>query len=129
MDFGRCGHNDQVQDDDFVAHARRAADAFGRRPELANVNLVIEQRVTDGDAVVANFHVIIRDEQIQVIDGPSLSADIIISEDRATAEGLRQGSLHAQSAYLTGSLSVSGDMAALLEHGDTLAELLRTSDA
>ncbi|NNC81483.1 MAG: hypothetical protein HKN94_15175 [Acidimicrobiales bacterium] len=118
-----------MQDDDFVAHARRAADAFGRRPELANVNLVIEQRVTDGDAVVANFHVIIRDEQIQVIDGPSLSADIIISEDRATAEGLRQGSLHAQSAYLTGSLSVSGDMAALLEHGDTLAELLRTSDA
>jgi putative sterol carrier protein len=119
-----------MQEIDFTAHARQAAHALGARPELAGVDLIIEQRVMDGDALIANFHMIIRDEQLQVVDGTAADeADVIITQDRETAEGLRTGSLHAQSAYLTGSLTVSGDVSALLAHGETLAEVLRAANA
>jgi len=114
---------------EFADHARRAADALGARSELANVDLVIEQRITDGDTLVANFHVIIRDQRLHVVDGTASDADIVITQDKETADGLRAGSLHAQSAYLTGSLTVSGDVSALLAHGETLAEVLRATNA
>jgi hypothetical protein len=42
---------------------------------------------------------------------------------------LRLGEIHAQRAFLTGRLSIDGDIDKLLNHGALLSSLLRVADA
>lgn len=111
--------------DQFAASTRSACARFVGDSRLEDTNLVIEQRIVDADALVSNYHVRIAGGQVDVIDGPAESPDVTISQDLVTAQALQRGDVHAQTAFLTGRLSIDGDIHKLLDHGELLADLLR----
>jgi len=90
---------------------------------------VIEQRITAGDELIDHYHVVIENGSIDVTRGPSESPNVIMTQDAQTAEALRDGTLHAQAAFLTGRMSIDGDINGLLEFGPVLAGLLASRPA
>lgn len=110
--------------DEFAAHAAAATHHLDGDPRLEDADLVIEQRIGEPDALESNYHLILRRGSLKVIDGPAPGADVTITQDATTARAVRDGALHAQQAFLTGRLSVDGDIAKLLRHADLLSSVL-----
>lgn len=110
--------------DQFAAGTRSACARFIGDSRLADIDLVIEQRIVDANTLVSNYHVCIANGEVDVIDGPAEAPDVTISQDLATARALQRGDVHAQTAFLTGRLNIDGDIHKLLDHGDLLADLL-----
>ena len=104
-----------LSDDWFEAMA--AATAAVVPP--ADLALTIEQRIIDGEA----WSVRIAGGSAELVRTASDDADVSIVTDAETAEGIRAGTISAQRAFLDGDLRIGGDVAALIEHRDTLAEL------
>ena len=110
--------------DQLAASTRSACARFVGDSRLADIDLVIEQRIVDADALVSNYHVCIADGEVDVVDGPANAPDITIRPDLLTAQALQRGDVHAQTAFLTGRLNIDGDIHKLLDHSDLLADLL-----
>lgn len=108
--------------------ARDTAASLRGRDELVGLELVIEQHVELADDVEI-YHLVIRNGSVEVLDGVAPHADVVIEQDAETAEALRSGTTHAQTAFLTGRLSISGDVDKLVEARDALVALVRTPDA
>jgi putative sterol carrier protein len=103
------------------------ADALLRSSEAMStqsqgVHLVLEQRVGKGDSATIG-HVRFTDGVVSMAEGPADSADVVFVSDTATAEGIRDGSLSAQAAFIAGDLRVEGSISALLEHAEMFAAL------
>ena len=103
------------------------ADALLRSSEAMStqsqgVHLVLEQRVGKGDSATI-WHVRFTDGVVSMAEGPADSADVVFVSDTATAEGIRDGSLSAQAAFIAGDLRVEGSINALLEHAEMFAAL------
>lgn len=90
-----------------------------------DARFIIDQQVTADDAVVEEFRVRIADGSAAVTDIDGEPADITIRQDIDTARALRSGEIHAQRAFLTGRLSIDGNIDKLLEHGPLLTSLLQ----
>ena len=114
---------------DFASYASTSLAHLRDDDRLDGIDLTIEQRILDGDEVVACYHVVLGASGVRVVDGPAERADVAIEQDTDTALALRSGALHAQSAFLTGRLTVRGDVQKLVEHGAILSELLGTPRA
>ena len=122
-------HGQTVQVDHFMADARSMCAELAYDSRLDDVELVIEQRVVEDDVTLANYHVVLGGGSATVFDGPAARPDIVIQQDPATALALQRGELHAHSAFLTGRLTVDGDVRKLLDHGDVLIGLAGRSNA
>ena len=108
---------------DYRERAADAAKALEGDDRLADVSLVIEQRITDDAGTVAHYHLRLGDGAVAVIDGPADDPDVVITQDRGTADSIRAGDAHAHRAFLTGRLRIDGDVDALIEHGELLSGL------
>jgi hypothetical protein len=86
------------------------------------VDLVLEQRVGDGDSKVI-WHVHFDDGVVSMTRGPAQSPDVIFVSYAETAEGIRSGALSAQAAFIAGDLRIEGSISALLEHAELFASL------
>ena len=108
-------------------YAQHTADALSERDLSAvpdDVALTIEQVISDAGEVVGHYHLKIEEGAALVLPGAPVHPDVTIRQDAETAMALRDGTLHAQGAFLTGRLSVDGDINKLLEHSGLLSELL-----
>ncbi len=110
--------------DEYAAHTAKAIESIDGDQIGHDVDLTIEQIITDEGSVVGHYHLRLRAGEASVQPGPSDSADVTIKQDASTAQALRDGRLHAQGAFLTGRLSVDGDISKLVEHGPLLSALL-----
>jgi len=108
----------------FVEHTRQRLAAIDEAALPEDLSLVIEQRITDGAVTKECFHVSLDSGVMTVTDGPATNADIVISQDEETARGIRAGNTHAQTAFLTGRLTIDGDVDALLQNAAVLQQLL-----
>lgn len=88
-----------------------------------DIDVVIEQRVLDSGGVVNTYFVVLRDGTATIADGDQLP-DITISQDRETAHAIRAGHTNAQTAYLTGRLTIDGDVDKLLAVGPALQSIV-----
>lgn len=108
-------------------YAQHTSDALSQRDLSAvptDVALTIEQVISDHGDIVGHYHLKIADGAARVFPGTPDEPDVTIRQDAETAQALRDGTLHAQGAFLTGRLSVDGDINKLLEHSGLLSELL-----
>lgn len=116
-----------VESTQLDSYAQHTADAVARLDTSAideDVLLTLEQIISDGADVVGHYHLVLARGVASVHAGAASNPDITIKQDAETAQALRDGALHAQGAFLTGRLSVDGDIDKLLEHGPLLAGLL-----
>jgi opacity protein-like surface antigen len=95
-----------------------AAAAAAVQPP-ADVELKIEQEIIDGES----WTVRISAGTAEFQRGGSDEADFRVITDAQTAEGIRNGTVSAQRAFLDGRLRIGGDITALIEHRDVLAGL------
>lgn len=118
-------HEEQtVTTNDYRDRAAAAAESFRGDSRLHGIRLVIEQRITDAEHIVAQYHLRIGDGAVEVVDGPAAEPDVVMTQDRSTADSIRRGDAHAHRAFLTGRLRVDGDVDTLLEHGQLLTGLV-----
>lgn len=88
-----------------------------------DLDLVIEQRILDGDAVVERYAVALQNGLAEIASDDRAS-DIVISQDLETARSIQSGASSAQTAYLTGRLTIDGDVDKLLATGPALQSVL-----
>lgn len=123
--------------DDWFAALAAAAEA--RTPPaddpLAEVSVVIEQRVHDGP----RWQIVIDHGAMAVRVDPDADsdagADVRLTSDRATAAAIAAGDEAALDAFMVGRLMVGGDVHRLVEHraalealGDVFASVRAATD-
>lgn len=86
------------------------------------VDFVLEQRVEAGESATV-WHIRFADGVVSITEGPAEFADVVFVGNTATAEGIRNGSLSAQAAFIAGDLRVEGSISALLEHAELFAAI------
>lgn len=88
----------------------------------AEMDLILEQHVTDGDDEIA-YHIVFDRGSVSIAAGPADSPTVRFRQDRATAEAIALGELSAQRAFMSGRLRIGGDVQALVENSQALAAL------
>lgn len=85
---------------------------------LADVELVVEQVVTGGP----RWRLVVERGQVRIdraaADDPP--ADVRLTSDRSTATAIASGRRAALDAFITGDLTIGGDVRILLERGAAL---------
>ena len=108
---------------EWIAALDEAARASAALREAASeLNLTVQQVVTDGDEEVA-WYVCLRSGDVAVRPGRSGDSDVSFTQDRDTARAIADGELSAQAAFMAGRLRTGGDLTVLLAHRDALADL------
>ena len=110
--------------DDYAQQTANAVEGIDTSLIGSDVDFTLEQVITKNDAVVGHYHLVLAKGSASVHPGASAGPDIVIKQDAETARAIRAGELHAQGAFLTGKLSIDGDINKLLEHGPLLSSLL-----
>lgn len=110
--------------DEFFAHTKASIDTLDQISMPADVNFTLEQVISEAGHVVSHFHLRIEGGTVSVENGSAEAPDITLRQDAATARSLQEGTMHAQGAFLTGRLSIDGDIDKLLVHGQLLNQLL-----
>ena len=95
--------------------ASLAASAFA-----PGLRLVIQHLVDD-----AAYHVEVEGERARVRAGRADAPTVTFTQDRATAAAIAEGRLSAQQAFMSGRLTVRGDLAALTGSQEVMEELDR----
>jgi len=96
----------------------------GFASSIAGVDLGMQFKVTDtpdGDDV--DYHVSIGDGQAAVKLGAADAPDVSVTNDYTTASAISKGELNMQTAFMTGKLKVSGNLAKLMMHQAALTHL------
>lgn len=96
-------------------------DAAGRRcavPE--DLRLTLQQIVRDEPAPDIAYVIRIGDGHVAVEAGVDPTAEITLTQDRATAAAIARAELSAQSAFMSGRLRVGGDLRGVLQRAQEL---------
>lgn len=107
----------------FADHATQALRALEADTIPPDLQLTIEQRILDDNEIVDRYVVTLSNGTASVATGDT-QADVVISQDVQTAQAIQSGSTHAQTAYLTGRLTIDGDVEKLLTYGPQLKSLV-----
>ena len=85
--------------------------------------ITIEHVVADGadDGGELRYHIVIEGSRVRFIAGAATTPTVTFHEDRATAAAIASGTLLAPAAFLSGRLSVGGDLSALMENAVAIA--------
>ncbi len=110
--------------DQFADHATDALREVDANAIPDELDLTIEQRILDGDDVADRYVVIFSGGTVRVGPTEDTTADIVISQDVETARAIQSGTTNAQSAYLTGRLTIDGDVDKLLSCGASLQTIV-----
>jgi len=86
-------------------------------------NITIEHVVRDGadDGGEVRYHVVVAGARVRFVGGPAPRPTVTFHEDRATAIAIAKGELSAPAAFLSGRLSVGGDLRALTANTSAVA--------
>ncbi len=113
--------------DTYARQTAEALESVDTSQIGSEVDLTLQQIITEDSEVVGDYHLILAPGSATVHQGRAHAPDITIRQDATTAEAIRNGTLHAQGAFLTGRLSVDGNVDKLLEHSELLGALLSGS--
>jgi putative sterol carrier protein len=106
-------------------------DAAGRalagdaelKDATVDVQLTLEQVVTDGPTGTVRWAIAIDHGRVEVTDGAASSPDLRFTTTYATAARIASGALGAQRAFAEGRLRVGGDLSLLIAHHRTFASV------
>jgi putative sterol carrier protein len=91
---------------------------------VANLELTMQFTVTDTPANSdIQYYVAVSNGAASVALGTIDDPDVGVSNDYSTAAAVSKGELNMQSAFMTGKLKVSGNLAKLMMHQSALTHL------
>ena len=108
--------------------ARAATNALAHHPgfasAIAGVGVSLQFSVTDTpDGSDASYYVKVDDGSAAVKMGAIKKPDVSVTTDYTTAAAISQGNLNIQTAFFSGKLKVSGNLAKLMLHQVALGHL------
>lgn len=106
-----------LTDDWFQSLAQRAAETAVDPA----ISLTLQQTVEAENPIV--WHTVIASGTVRIERGEAEAADVRLRSNFATAEGISNGSLSAQRAFLDGDLQIGGDLRSLMAARESLAGL------
>jgi putative sterol carrier protein len=110
--------------DEWIEALDAAAAADEQLAALtAELDLTIEQEVTDGPLGDVRYHVTFDRGTVSVASGAAASPTVRFTQDHRTAAAIANGTGSAQRAFMTGQLKVGGDLRVLLAHTEVLTQL------
>jgi alkyl sulfatase BDS1-like metallo-beta-lactamase superfamily hydrolase len=112
-----------LSDEWFDEVNRAAADHDQLLTDAAGVDLTIQQVVTGGPEGDVRYTVRVRDGKVAMARGDDPTADVTFTEDWDTARQVAAGEVNAPTAFMTGRIRVSGNVAALLDAQGSLVGL------
>ncbi|MCY0879875.1 MAG: SCP2 sterol-binding domain-containing protein [Firmicutes bacterium] len=80
---------------------------------LKNSQGIYQFNLTGDDA--ANYYIAVTDAAVEVVEGTNESAGVTITMAAADFKALADGTLNPMSAFMSGKLSVAGDMSLALK--------------
>jgi putative sterol carrier protein len=83
------------------------------REATADVELVLEQTVTDGPDGTVRWRVVVDHGDVRLETGPAPDADLHFTTTYRVASAIAQGDMAAPQAFVAGDLAVTGDLALL----------------
>jgi putative sterol carrier protein len=100
---------------DWIDDLRAAtADSAGLRAAAIGQHIAITEQITGGPEGAVTYHVVVDDGEVSVGAGPADPADVVFTQDHATAVAIATGRLNAQEAFIGGRLRIVGDMERLI---------------
>ncbi len=109
---------------DALREAARADEALARA--AAEVELTLQQHVTDTPAGTVSYYVTFDRGEVYVQAGEVTEPDVAFVQDYATASAVAQGTLNALEALQKGRITIHGDARALTRNQEVLAALDRS---
>ena len=89
----------------------------------AEISLVVEQQITRPDGPATVYRVVFDRGSNRVEAGTGEATDVRFTQDIATATAIARGELSAQRAFMTGELTVGGNLTTLVDHRAALGGL------
>lgn len=112
-----------LSDEWFDEVNRAAAGSERLATDTAGIELVIQQVVTDGPEGEIRYRVRVHDGHVQMARGDDPAADVTFTEDWNTARAVASGDMNAPTAFMTGRIRASGNVAVLLDAQGSLQGL------
>ena len=95
----------------------------GFQAAIASATLGLQFNVTDGaNGGAVNYYISIADGASSVALGELDGADATISSDYETAAAISQGDMNTQTAFMTGKIKVTGNLAVLMMNQNIITQ-------
>jgi putative sterol carrier protein len=106
---------------EWLDAAQRAGESDAALVDATkDVELTVQQVVTDGPDGDIVYHVAISDGTVRIVTGDASDATVTFIQNWETATAVGRGELSAQGAFMTGRIRVRGDLPKLVEYGNIL---------
>ena len=113
----------QFLSDDYMTEATAALSSHaGFAGAIANTQLALQFVVTDGPDGESRYYVEVRDGAAAMASGDLADAEVTITSTFDTAVAISKGELNTQMAFVTGKITVGGNMAQLMMNATVLGE-------
>lgn len=106
--------------------ATAVTDALNSHPgfksAMGSAELAIQFRTTDAPQGDVHYHMTTSQGQALLRMGEVEDPDVTIAQNYETATAISQGELNTQTAFMTGKIKVSGNLAKLMMHQRAISE-------
>ncbi|MDE0120451.1 MAG: SCP2 sterol-binding domain-containing protein [bacterium] len=96
----------------------------GFQEAARDMELAIQFNVLESPLGDTGYHLMITPQAITIALGVREDLDITISQNYETAAAIMKGDLNVQSAFITGKIKVSGNLAKLMLHRNGIEQWL-----
>jgi putative sterol carrier protein len=97
---------------------------------IGSTQLGVQFEVTDGtESNPVNYYLNIEDGVAFLALGKLDAPEVTISSDYETASGISKGDLNTQTAFMTGKIMVTGNLAVLMMHQNVVTQWGNAGDA
>lgn len=106
--------------------AQAVTDALNNHPgfktAMGSAQLTIQFNTTEAPDGDISYYLTTSGGQAQMLLGQAPDADVTINQNYETASAISKGELNVQTAFMTGKIKVSGNLAKLMMHQKAIAE-------
>lgn len=105
----------QFLSDEYLAAATAALNANDDFVNsIANIDMGLQFHVTEAPTNDIDFYLMVGEGEATMVAGVLDGADVSISSTHETAVAMFSGELNTQTAFMTGKIKVTGNMAVLM---------------
>ena len=90
---------------------------------IANADLTLQFNISDTDDGEKTYYLKAADGSADIVLGTTDAADVTVGQTYDTAVAISKGDLNTQTAFMTGKLKVSGNLAKLMMHQNAITQM------
>ena len=105
-----------------AAYSEALASHDGFQGAIASANLGLQFNVSDAPSGPVGYYISISNGSASVALGELDAADATIASDYDTAAGISKGDLNTQTAFMTGKIKVTGNLAVLMMNQNIISQ-------